>query len=82
MLFNPLNPPLRYFDLVTGEDFNRNLGIADLDFATIHVYPNGWAIPADSFDWVNDNYIRPRAVLAVAAGKPLLLEVRLKHLQR
>lgn len=75
MLFDPLNPSLRYLNWVTGEDFNRNLGIADLDFATIHVYPSKWAIPANSFDWVNDNYIRPRAALAVAAGKPLLFEV-------
>lgn len=82
MLSNPLSPSQRYLNWDTGEDFNRNLGIADLDFATIHVYPNSWAIPADSFDWVNDNYIRPRAALAVAAGKPLVLEVWNKHLRR
>jgi mannan endo-1,4-beta-mannosidase len=53
----------------------RNLGIADLDFAVIHVYPGNWGIPADEHTWVNDNYIGARAALAAAAGKPLILEV-------
>lgn len=60
---------------MTGEDFNRNLGIADLDFATIHVYPGNWGVPSSTYTWVNDNYIGDRAALAAAAGKPIMLEV-------
>ena len=54
----------------------RNLGIKDIDFATIHVYPSSWGIPASQYKWVNENFIGDRAALAAAAGKPLILEVR------
>ena len=54
----------------------RNLGIKDLDFATVHVYPSNWGVPNTSYSWVNDNWIGDRAALAAAAGKPLLLEVQ------
>ena len=60
----------------TGEDFKRNLQIADLDFATIHVYPSNWGVPAGTcLSWVNNDWIGDRAALAAAAGKPLVLEV-------
>ena len=59
----------------TGEDFTRNLGIADLDFASIHVYPDSWGVPASAYTWVNENWIGDRADLSAAAGKPLLFEV-------
>ena len=49
-------------DGTKGEDFNRNLYNAYLDFATIHVYPQALAIPGSVFNWVNDNYIGSRAV--------------------
>lgn len=57
-----------------GEDFVRNLGIKNLDFATIHVYPSNWQIPAKQYKWVNDNYIGDRASLTAANGKPLMFE--------
>lgn len=60
-----------------GEDFVRNLGIADLDFATTHVYPSSWGIPASQYKWVNDNWIGDRAALVAANGKPLLMEVHI-----
>lgn len=59
-----------------GEDFVRNLGIKTLDFATIHVYPCNWGIPASQYQWVNDNYIGDRASLTASNGKPLMFEVR------
>ena len=60
----------------TGEDFKRNLQIADLDFATIHVYPSNWGVPTGTcLSWVNNDWIGDRAALATAAGKPLVLEV-------
>ena len=61
---------------MAGEDFNRNLGIADLDFATIHVYPDAWGIPNATYTWMNDNFIVDRATLAAAAGKLLIMEVQ------
>ena len=66
--------------MCAGEDFVRNLGIANLDFATTHVYPSSWAIPARDHKWVNDNWIGDRAALAAANGKPLLMEVHIKKL--
>jgi len=59
-----------------GEDFVRNLGIKDLDFATIHVYPDAMGVPASAYMWVNENWIGDRTILAAASGKPLLFEVR------
>ena len=59
-----------------GEDFVRNLQIADLDFATIHVYPSNWGVPSGTcLDWLNNDWIGDRAALAAAAGKPLIMEV-------
>ena len=52
------------------------MGIPDLDFVTIHVYPSNWGIPASQYQWVNLNWIGDRAALAAVSGKPLLLEVR------
>lgn len=37
-----------------GEDFNRNLYIKTLDFATVHCYPKSFGVPNTSFEWVND----------------------------
>ena len=60
----------------------RNLKIADLDFATIHVYPSNWGVPSGTcLDWLNNDWIGDRAALAAAAGKPLILEVRLPALR-
>jgi hypothetical protein len=53
------------------------LGIADLDFATIHVYPSKWGVPSGTcLAWLNNDWIGDRAALAAAAGKPLILEAR------
>lgn len=56
----------------------RDLSIDDLDFATIHVYPSNWGIPANQYQWVNENYIGDRSSLAAASGKPIVFEVILK----
>ena len=54
----------------------RNLNIKTLDFATVHVDPCNWGIPANKYQWVNDNYIGDRASMTAANGKPLMFEVR------
>lgn len=40
-----------------GEDFNRNLYIKTLDFATIHVYPQSFGLSNTSFQNVNEFYV-------------------------
>lgn len=65
---------------LAGEDFVRNLGIADLDFATIHVYPADWGVPSSAYPWMNDNWIGDRASAVAAAGKPLMFEVANLHI--
>jgi hypothetical protein len=40
-----------------GEDFNRNLYIKTLDFATIHVYPQSFGLSNTSYQNVNEFYV-------------------------
>jgi hypothetical protein len=40
-----------------GEDFNRNLYIKTLDFATIHVYPQSFGLSNTSYQDVNEFYV-------------------------
>ena len=40
-----------------GEDFNRNLYITTIDFATIHCYPGSFGVPNTSVSWVNEQFI-------------------------
>ena len=40
-----------------GEDFNRNLYINTLDFATIHVYPQSFGLSNTSYQNVNEFYV-------------------------
>ncbi|KAK3903271.1 glycoside hydrolase superfamily [Staphylotrichum tortipilum] len=53
-----------------GIDFVKNLGIKNLDFGTIHMYPSSWSVPA-SF---GSAWIQNHAKACKAAGKPCLLE--------
>jgi endo-1,4-beta-mannosidase len=57
-----------------GEDFVRNLGIAALDYANIHVYPHQWGILPSDLGYLTHGFIADRAALAHAAGKPIVLE--------
>ncbi len=40
-----------------GEDFNRNLYIKTIDFATIHVYPQSFGLPNTGYQNVNEFYV-------------------------
>ncbi|KAI0909780.1 glycoside hydrolase superfamily [Ustulina deusta] len=53
-----------------GLDFEANLQIASLDFATFHLYPSSWGT---SNDWGN-LWITTHAAACEAAGKPCLFE--------
>lgn len=57
-----------------GEDFVRNSTIETLDFMTVHIYPDNWGIPVWNASWVNDHFVRDRARIAHAAGKPIIME--------
>ncbi|KAH8671082.1 glycoside hydrolase superfamily [Xylariales sp. PMI_506] len=53
-----------------GLDFNANLNITTLDFATFHLYPNSWG---EAYSW-GDLWITTHGAACVAAGKPCLFE--------
>eukprot|EP00884_Botryococcus_braunii_P017443 jgi/Botrbrau1/4382/Bobra.105_2s0028.1 len=57
-----------------GVDFAGNIWSPNISFATIHVYPETWGIPATNYAWVLDNFIRDRARIVAAANKPFVLE--------
>jgi len=55
----------------TGNDFTRNISDANIDFATVHLYPTGWG--KDS-TWTNA-FLTDRANIAHnTAHKPIVLE--------
>ncbi|KAF7563258.1 hypothetical protein G7046_g875 [Stylonectria norvegica] len=53
-----------------GVDWEKNLGITTLDFATFHLYPGSWGT---SNDWGN-GWVKSHAALCAKAGKPCLFE--------
>lgn len=59
-----------------GEDFDRNIALPLIDFATVHLYPDNWTIPAstDFFSWFVPHVLKNRAAVAHAANKPIVLE--------
>ena len=57
-----------------GEDFTKNVHLPNIDFATVHVYPDHWQIEQWEHTWIGPNYIKDRAQVAHAAGKPIIME--------
>lgn len=58
-----------------GVSFEKNVSIPDIDFATVHLYPDNSAVPKSDFDsWYVDNVVKDRAEIAHRAGKPIVLE--------
>ncbi|CAL5219410.1 g1238 [Coccomyxa viridis] len=72
----PANPPHNNWinGGYKGVDFVGNIACPNIDFATLHVYPDNWAIQSWEFDWVNANVIRDRAAIAHAQNKPFIIE--------
>jgi mannan endo-1,4-beta-mannosidase len=57
------------FDGSQGTSFRANTSVADVDFASIHVYPDVWNLPAAAGStWISD-HIR----IARQLGKPLIV---------
>ncbi|KAL8996345.1 MAG: hypothetical protein Q9169_004111 [Polycauliona sp. 2 TL-2023] len=53
-----------------GVDFAANLAIPDIDFGTVHMYPDQWE---ESDDWGND-WIKEHDAIGKKLGKPVILE--------
>jgi mannan endo-1,4-beta-mannosidase len=57
-----------------GVDFECNLAVPDVDFGTVHAYPDQWGIPKESYSWMDENYFKDRANIAKKYNKPIILE--------
>lgn len=58
-----------------GVDYWCNIQSPDIDFATLHAYPDQWGMkPPDGYTWLADNFFKRRAQLAHSLGKPIILE--------
>jgi mannan endo-1,4-beta-mannosidase len=57
-----------------GVDFARNLNLPTVDFATVHIYPDAWEIPASRMGFVRERILGDRARIAHALAKPIVLE--------
>jgi mannan endo-1,4-beta-mannosidase len=57
-----------------GVNFEKNVHLTQIDFATVHVYPDNWNIPSHQMGWVEERLMKRRADIAHSAGKPVVLE--------
>jgi mannan endo-1,4-beta-mannosidase len=58
-----------------GVDFDRNIQLPNVSFATVHLYPDNWNLPQEDFDsWYVPQVIKNRAEVAHTAGKPIVME--------
>ena len=57
-----------------GVDFVRNAGIKNIDFLTVHLYPDNWNIPTSDLNWFDRCVIQHRAEIAKRVQKPIILE--------
>ena len=57
-----------------GVNFEKNVTLSQIDFATVHIYPDNWNIPSQQMSWVEQHLVKRRADIAHNAGKPIVLE--------
>ncbi|PNW80974.1 hypothetical protein CHLRE_07g337750v5 [Chlamydomonas reinhardtii] len=57
-----------------GVDFDQNIKCPDVDYMTLHVYPDNWNVPFWQYQFVIDNFITDRTKLAHAYNKPVVME--------
>lgn len=57
-----------------GVDFAADIALRNVDFATVHIYPDNWQIPSSEMDWVDTGLVADRAAIAHASGKPIIME--------
>jgi mannan endo-1,4-beta-mannosidase len=66
---SPQEGPAWLFDGSAGVSFARNSALPSLDFASIHLYPEGWSLPVNA----GNGWIRDHLRIAGTLGKPLVL---------
>lgn len=54
-----------------GSDFDQNAAIPEIDFLTIHLFPDNWGI--DDFDWGLNYFLPSRRNIAHHLNKPIVL---------
>ncbi len=59
-----------------GIDYATNIALPDVDFGTVHLYPGNWLLAPNEYHWLIPNFLADRAGIALAAGKPIILEAR------
>ena len=57
-----------------GIDFVADIQLPNIDFATIHYYPDNWMIGPQTYINYSQYFLSSRASIAHAAGKPIILE--------
>jgi mannan endo-1,4-beta-mannosidase len=57
-----------------GADYERNLTLPNIDFATVHAYPTHWMISTDEIEWFAKEFLADRARIAHKLDKPVVLE--------
>jgi mannan endo-1,4-beta-mannosidase len=58
------------YSCAAGVDFAKNLGVATLDYGTLHLYPDQWGY---NYSWGN-TWIKEHSAIGAQAGKPVVLE--------
>lgn len=60
--------------------YSLNTALPNVSFGTLHVYPQAMGVnfssggDTDNYTWVNEYFIKPRAVATQKLGKPYMLE--------
>lgn len=61
-----------------GVDFVGNIACPNIDFATVHIYPDNWKVEAweesGGKTWIEDTIMADRARIAFAQNKPIIME--------
>eukprot|EP00884_Botryococcus_braunii_P020643 jgi/Botrbrau1/7262/Bobra.0318s0001.1 len=60
-------------DGLKGLDYAGNLADPNIDFGTVHLYPESWGFDATDF-WLGQNFIVDRANISHSLNKPVILE--------
>lgn len=67
-------------DSKKGVSYSLNTALPNISFGTLHVYPQAMGVnfssggDTDNYTWVNEYFIKPRAVATQKLGKPYMLE--------
>lgn len=57
-----------------GSNWEKNLTLPNVSFATVHTYPAEWQIPSSEVSYVTSYLVQDRADIAHRVGKPIIME--------